>query len=210
MYKQKMICLHCFSFKGWEIREEKKEDLKMKIGKISILLTVIGLFVIVTQGMSKEVIIASGTSGAGALFCNSNSFTPQPGSEAQRGEVTINNINAPGRPINYRIRAWEQVQNTTCPSNFPATCYMVGNQVMDSGVVAIDGGETVVVELGEIVENMGVDFSILLIRVDWWVNQEGAIGRDVAALPLVVNFGERRIDSTGQTVGYFALQADMF
>ena len=189
----------------------------MKIVRLSVLLTLIGIFVIVTQGKSKEVIIASGTSASEAIYSWNSTFVPPPGQEVQRAQVIINNINAPGRPITYRIRAWEQVQNTTtCPGSFPANCLEVTNivPVMDSGVVTIDGGETIIVQMGDIVNAIPpvgtVNFAILLVRVDWWVNQEGAIGSDVAALPLAVNFGGRREDSTGQTLSEFAIQTQVF
>ena len=181
-----------------------------RIGVIAVLIVFCTLFFSLPSS-SVETTITAGSIGMGGIGVWSDTFQPLPGNIRYETICNFTNMNHTNRDVNLRIRIWIQAP-TACPLNSTgqplssATCRIATTDQpsnYDSGVIRVDGGQTIQLNLSNVVGSLGLSTANILGRADWWASPRpnGNVMQGTAPAPVQINCSAIARDSSGIMVG---------
>lgn len=187
--------------------------MKMKRIGVLFLLAIFCTLFFSLPGSSVETTITAGSVGMGGIGVWSDTFQPLPGRIKYHTICNFTNMNQPNLDVRLRIRIWVQ-GSCTCPldsTNQPlasAICRCANttpnqNPDFDSDVLNVIGGQTVQLDLSNVIGILGFQTANVLARADWWVNSRPNSGVELrtAPLPIQINCTAIAEDSNGIMVG---------
>ena len=190
----------------------------MKRFKFFIGITLLPVLALAIPGSAVEMVNTSGSYVGGMIAVHRDGYIPPVGEIANRFVCVITNPNRPRLDVDVRLRIWQQNWLPNCPSGapLPPTAVCVGTDTSQSPLydweISLPGSQSIHYNFSEIVQGMGVNEAMFMMRIDWWVNQTPTNNteRRILPIPVTVLCSNRTFDSNGNIISQETILPEPF